>query len=277
MIIGGLVLFANRYPSSSLNNGLEKNKTIKYKIGNIDPRFNLSVEEVKYLAHEATQIWTVGLNKTLFEYDDNAALVVNLIYDERQKNTEYVDQFNTKMDKKAESLDQFNKRLEQQQQSLKQREMSLDQEYSALKQEISIWSLSEFESGENRQRLSQIEDVLREKQKKLSGDWDAYHLNVSLYNKQVEDYNQYAKQGQLYNAKSPSKTFHKGTYSGKSIDIYQISGKNDLKVTLAHEFGHALGLSHHQDPTALMYPSVAQQDINNFILRPADIALYQQR
>ena len=46
-------------------------------------------------------------------------------------------------------------------------------------------------------------------------------------------------------------------------------------TTLFHEFGHALGLSHHNDPQALMYPLMKDQDLNNFRLKPADLELLQ--
>jgi predicted Zn-dependent protease len=48
-------------------------------------------------------------------------------------------------------------------------------------------------------------------------------------------------------------------------------------VTLAHEFGHALGLDHHNDPYALMYPQLSKQNLKEFRLGAADLVLLNKR
>uniref|UniRef100_A0A8B9R0W3 interstitial collagenase n=1 Tax=Anas platyrhynchos TaxID=8839 RepID=A0A8B9R0W3_ANAPL len=54
----------------------------------------------------------------------------------------------------------------------------------------------------------------------------------------------------------------------------------NLFIVLAHELGHSLGLSHSDDPGALMYPTYAYTDPNEFILPQDDIdgiqAIYGQ-
>ncbi len=65
---------------------------------------------------------------------------------------------------------------------------------------------------------------------------------------------------------SGSKTFHKGLFSQNQIQIYGFTSFDDLRLTLAHEFGHSLGLKHTDDPKSLMYPLLREQDIHNFKL-----------
>lgn len=54
-----------------------------------------------------------------------------------------------------------------------------------------------------------------------------------------------------------------------SYDSYP-TGYN-LFIVVAHELGHSLGLSHSSDPGALMYPTYAYTDPNEFILPQDDI------
>lgn len=64
--------------------------------------------------------------------------------------------------------------------------------------------------------------------------------------------------------------FHKGLLNGKQILIYEFESEDDLRLTLAHELGHALGLQHTDDPHALMHPVMKDQDIAHFRLTQAD-------
>ena len=66
-------------------------------------------------------------------------------------------------------------------------------------------------------------------------------------------------------------------FNGREIHIYEFESKEDLRLTLAHEFGHALGMKHHNDPKALMYPMLEEQDMQHFRLQSADIALFNAR
>lgn len=45
----------------------------------------------------------------------------------------------------------------------------------------------------------------------------------------------------------------------------------NLFIVLAHELGHSLGLSHSNDPGALMYPTYSYTDPNEFLLPQDDI------
>jgi hypothetical protein len=54
--------------------------------------------------------------------------------------------------------------------------------------------------------------------------------------------------------------FEEGIYgraSGKEwIDIFQFESKAGLRVILAHELGHALGMKHNANPSSIMSPLI---------------------
>lgn len=93
-------------------------------------------------------------------------------------------------------------------------------------------------------------------------------------NQQIKGLNQNNQQLALsanqFNQTFQPRLFHKGQFNGKQISVYEFSSKDDLRMTLAHEFGHALGLDHTDDPTSLMYPVIQKQNMERFALAHAD-------
>ena len=82
---------------------------------------------------------------------------------------------------------------------------------------------------------------------------------------------------QHFNSKFKPYLFDKGNFDGHNINIFEFQSEDDLRLTLAHEFGHALGLKHHEDPKGLMHPMMQDQEQTNFRLLHSDLMLFQNR
>ena len=86
----GMIFYQNlQHPQLRLNPLLDRithpfDQRIRYRIAEVDPRFNLSEVELKQISQQATDIWKQGLGKDYFVYDPNARLSIHLIYDQRQ-------------------------------------------------------------------------------------------------------------------------------------------------------------------------------------------------
>ena len=261
---------------------------LRYQIAEVDPRFGMSKEQAIQLSKEAIQIWHDGTQKQLFVYDDKAKLKIKLIYDARQENynafkktQQELDQEHSSNQRISGNLDVSKSSLEQMQQSLRQEQIQLRAEADYLNQQRISWSRIENEQGENRQRIEAQYQALKEKAQQLQRNIAYYNqLNVQ-YNQQVGQHNSSIERynWNVMQAKNrfPPREFHKGVFMGDQIQIYQFDTEDDLRLTLAHELGHALGLGHHADPEALMYPVLGEQDLQHFKLKPADQSLLYAR
>ena len=68
-----------------------------------------------------------------------------------------------------------------------------------------------------------------------------------------------------------STVVHSGDFDSYEINIYQYYDFPDLRLTLAHELGHALGIDHVDDTNAIMYYLLESQDVVN--LKPTEFDL----
>lgn len=261
---------------------------LRYRIADVDPRFGMSKEQVIQLSKEAIQIWHDGMHQSLFAYDEQAKLQIHLIYDARQedynafKKTQQALKHESSTNQRISSnLDVSKNSLEHMQRSLQQEQVQLQAEFNHLSQQRMSWSRLEDEHGENRQRIEAQYQALKDRARRMESNIAyfnqmnaQYNQQVSQHNSSLDRYNWNIMQAQK---RFPPREFHKGVFMGGQIQIYQFDAEDDLRLTLAHELGHALGLGHHADPSALMYPILGEQNMADFKLQPADQSLLYAR
>jgi len=136
----------------------------------------------------------------------------------------------------------------------------------ALLQKQEAWRIKNEEIILNKQEVAQLSTDLNKKKISLRAEFEQYQQDVIRFNQREH---QYAHADNLTNIQP----FHKGLFSQNQIQIYGYASLNDLRLTLAHELGHALGLKHTTDPKSLMYPYLKEQDIRNFKLTDSDLDL----
>ena len=253
---------------------------LRYRIAEVDPRFKLSVEQVKAISQQATQVWKDGTGKDYFVYDPNAQLAIHLIYDERQyeseQRREHLSRLETNQQQwlnKKKQLDQIEQEVLQNKQILDQKQLQLDQQIQYYNQERQLAQRSPS-SSVNAEYFQQRQQHLQQNVEQLQQEIGQYNQKISQLNQQIDELNALDQQlnasVKQYKQRFQPHLFHKGLFNGKQILIYEFESEDDLRLTLAHELGHALGLQHTDDPHALMHPVMKDQDIAHFRLTQAD-------
>jgi len=196
---------------------------IAYSLGTFDTQFGLSREDFLARVKDASEVWSKALGKELFVYDPKGKLVVNLIYDKRQ---EMVNQ---------------NEVLKSSAESIKDSAAAIKTEYTELQKEYEA-KLQEYNKHKTESTRIEINRLADEINSRIKD----YNVLVGEINSKVNIIN-----------KSAGLEFDEGEYisdsKGERIDIYEFTGKLDLKRVLAHELGHALGLGHVENQDSIMY------------------------
>lgn len=256
---------------------------LRYQIAELDPRLNLNKQQVIELSQQAAAIWSKDTGQNYFAYDPSATFVINLVFDQRQ----------IRSIKRAENLHQLEKQQQiwldqnQQLQILKQQLRYADTQLELQKTEYQAQAKSyqtaieQLNAAHSKKTLAKKfqkqQHALESQSQLLQARIYDYNLKVQQLQKQSEKSNQLRQQlvqsVDEFNQTFKPQVLHKGQFDGKQIFIYEFSSLDDLRLTLAHEFGHALGLKHTQDPKSLMYPRIKEQDAKDFQLTNTDLKL----
>jgi len=222
------------------------NRPILYKVGEVNQKFGLSREQFISTAKEAAGNWNGAAGKNIFQYNEEAPLTVNLVFDGRQEVKTQV----TSLDKK---LTNDKKTLEQNEAEYQEGVANFQRGLDELNAKISEVNARGGATPEEYEQLKKEQENLRGESEQLNELAKALNKSAVFFNTQVDKLNQIA---QDFNSLLEVKP-EEGLYNPEEnkIEVYFYSGRKELLYTLMHELGHARGLSHSLSPEAIMYPS----------------------
>ena len=296
LLVVGLIMSAYLYMQTKTHPQLRYNSLadrlthpfdtrLRFRIDQVDSGFGLSKDQVIQLSKEAIEIWHQGTNRDdLMVYDENARLSIHLIYDQRQQDYDALKKVekqlladDAKYQRQVKNLEASHQHLESQQQRLIQQRDQMNSEFQALQQRRRQPNLSAYEHEQIEYEVLALQRKSESFQRELQylqEQQSSFNMNVSMHQHGLQNHQQNIIQAQQ---RFPAREFHKGVFMGDQIHVYQFDAEDDLRLTLAHELGHALGLYHHNDPEALMYPVLGKQNLQHFQLRSADKTLLYNR
>jgi len=244
---------------------------VKYRLGRLDPRFGITRQDFQHKIEEASKAWEMAAGRTLFDYDPRGPLEVDLVYDSRQEMTQRLTVARASIREKLKQADLIKDKLF----PLQNRFDALDESYSvglnAFKQQQDAYNAAVGQSNANggvveaeyqrfnheRQGLKKQADVLEEKKKELNRLTEDISV-VDRHNALLRRAN--AEASALSTSGAFGLEFEEGRYirqgGEQGIQIYQYEGEEALRIILAHELGHALGIQHNANPTSVMSPLI---------------------
>ena len=204
---------------------------ITYSLASTDERFNLTTKEIEADLAMAAEVWNKAVGREVLRVGQDAVLPVAFVYDKTQKTVDTISSLEENIDASKEALTE------------------IANEYATLK--------TQYEKLNARGQATE-----------------------AMYNELQVLYNRYETLRKKINADIsrgralPVGEIEEGKYisdqEGTRIYIYAFQDKTELKRTLIHEFGHALGLGHVENENSIMYPS--NNTSQNLSLSKEDIA-----
>jgi predicted Zn-dependent protease len=236
-----------------------------YKIGTFDTRFGISQESFIKTLDQAASLWEEGLGRRLFYYDEKGPLTVNLVYDERQAETEIINDLANEIENSkdvARSLEKTHKEEREiylaDMEEFTQDSDAFQRRYKEYSAKVDTYNAQGgAPEGEYEAMKLELETLQKEaknldaRRASLVATVDSINAKVVRYNELVAYINGLIKKSNSLGAAK----FTEGRFVPKTntVDIYQYNDKTKLLRVTTHELGHVLGINHNENPLSIMY------------------------
>ena len=218
-----------------------------FRIGTIDPRFNISKQELINEANEAASAWKNSKGMVLLEYDPNSAMPINMIYDQRQALDSQINNLNNQVSQQKSTLKPEISAYEQKVADFKQKS-------DALNQQIQYWNSKGGAPQDVYNNLTSQQQSLQQESQQLQQEATQLNQSTDQYNQQIQQLNQKVNTYNNVLSSTPEEGEFVQNGTSEGINIYITNSQQELIHTLAHEMGHSLGLDHNSNSNSIMYP-----------------------
>jgi hypothetical protein len=231
-------------------------------------------------------IWERGSTRNLFTYDEvNGSVVINLVYDYRQEAIDKLRSIGITISDTHSSYDQLKVKYDILHSTYDARKTAVEaaiadfqRRQDAYNQEVQIWNARGGAPKDIYSRLQGEKAALEVTRAQIQTQQEIFNSDVDTTNALATQLNRLANSlniaAEKYNSigASTGGEFEEGVYESslgdQKINIYEFGDKSELVRVLAHELGHALGLGHVEDKSAIMYKL---NQSSNEHLAPADL------
>lgn len=264
---------------------------LTFHVGSIDERFSITKNEVAGLMEDVAQIWSDAADTTVIEYDGSGEISVNLVYAEEQQLSDRERQHRDRLEHEEFSITvleneytrlnrEYETEVRQYDEDSRELQETIDRlnEWVRQKNEQGGFNEEDLKQFERRKaeiervklNLAQRERMLKRKAAELNDKITFLNQKVEAKNRLVDEYNR-----QFTGVRKFTQGAYEWTNDSRTINIYHFLDLDELRLVIAHEMGHALGIGHVSNPESVMHELMDSQNRRQLELTEEDIQALQ--
>lgn len=244
-----------------------------WRLGALDPAFNLTEQQAIALISTAADMWNNATGKVLLQHDPVQGFVIDFKFDARQQQLlkqrllqRNLARYDDAIQPGLQSLPEKFAELELKIAAFNQQKSQLQQQISQFQPNAQNAEVQRRQLEQQQQRLIREADWLEQQRQQLLRDQDYLNETIRQRNELV----------QTSDLPTTSAPFEVGLmtikHQQRQMTLFAFSSQTDLIATIAHEFGHAFGIEHTQEPDSIMFHQISAQQRQ---LTPADLTAWQ--
>lgn len=252
-------------PSTEYAKTSHCNAPIAWRLASLDPQFKLDETQALHAIRAAAAAWNQQLGTVVFVEDQTQGFPIHFIYDERQQRLLAGQRVARNVANYDQYLTQLAAEVTQLRADYEQRYATFEQQKQQFQQQLSAGELTGSAAQSQQQILQQQADEVNAYAAKLNDKQQHYQQTISDRNALIPTEMQRARIAEVGLLIREN--------NGLAMKIFAYHDEATLILTLTHEFGHALGIGHLTEPSAIMH---AELSADQQALTSADVTAAKQ-